>query len=190
MLGSGGDGETGSDVPLRQALASPEQLKSTAPMIPAPPHHRRSPRYCGEHLESSLALLHLFDLRGFRFNVVFAALLPLFRPEVLPHQIIRSGVIRASTICLSNLVTSVVYEPLKIPTVLAVVDDWWTHRKLIRPLSNFSDSVRLRIEQLVAAFRLRVPRILDLDPILGRLLGRSICGRLPIRHDNLQVEFA
>jgi len=30
---------------------------------------------------------------------------------------------------------------------------------------SFSDSVRLRIEQLVAAFRLRVSRILNLDPI-------------------------
>ena len=56
--------------------------------------------------------------------------------------------------------------------------------------SNSSASVRLRIEQLVAAFSLRVSRILDLDPVRGRLLGRSIGGRLPLRHNALQVEFA
>jgi hypothetical protein len=54
---------------------------------------------------------------------------------------------------------------------------------------NFGDFVRLRIEQLVATFSLRVPRILDFDPIRGRLLGRSIGGRLPLRHNAPQVEF-
>ena len=47
----------------------------------------------------------------------------------------------------------------------------------------FSDSVRLRIEQLVEAFSLRVPRILNLDPVRGRLLGRPIDRCLPLRHN-------
>jgi hypothetical protein len=38
-------------------------------------------------------------------------------------------VVSASTIGLFSFVTSVVYGPVRIPTVLAVVDDWWTDRK-------------------------------------------------------------
>jgi hypothetical protein len=56
--------------------------------------------------------------------------------------------------------------------------------------SKSSDSVRLRIEQLVAAFRLRVSRVLDFDPVRGRLLGCSIGGRLPLCDNALQIEFA
>jgi hypothetical protein len=49
---------------------------------------------------------------------------------------------------------------------------------------------RTLLEKFLPTFRLRVPRILNLDPIRRSLLGRSIGGRLPLRHDALQVEFA
>jgi hypothetical protein len=62
--------------------------------------------------------------------------------------------------------------------------------KRIRDTTVPRDSVRLRIEQLVAAFSLRVPRIVNLDPIRRSLLSRSIGGRLPLRHNALQIEFA
>src|SRR5215469_12930314 len=49
---------------------------------------------------------------------------------------------------------------------------------------------RTLLEKFLPTFSLRVVRILNLDPVRRRLLGRSIGGRLSFRHNPLQVEVA